>query len=133
MKILIVDDDKSVAALLRTLLRAYGDTDVAHDGAEALAKFKLAHEESRPFELICLDIMMPNVSGPEALKLIRSEEQARGVGKDNAAYIVIVSVVDDSEVLDGLMRGGANAYLSKDEAMAKLPDTMRSLGIAPKC
>ncbi|MCB0343601.1 MAG: response regulator [Bdellovibrionales bacterium] len=131
MKILIVDDDKPVSALLQTLLKAYGETQVAYDGSEAIQKFSEALDHNQPFSLVCLDVMMPNISGVQALQLMREEERSRQISSTDASKVVIVSVVDDKEIVEGMMRDGADAYLSKDEAMSKLPDTLADLGFNP--
>ena len=49
---------------------------MAVDGKEAIDAFRMAIEEARPYSLICLDIMMPEMDGHEVLKEIRRIEEA---------------------------------------------------------
>jgi two-component system, chemotaxis family, chemotaxis protein CheY len=74
-KILIVDDEFSARMLLLTLLRPHGECDVAVDGEEALKAVQQAFEANRPYELICLDIMMAGMDGQTCLRHIRSIER----------------------------------------------------------
>ena len=80
MKFLIVDDDPACREFLVAVLLPYGSCDLAFDGAEAIDAFRLALDDGEPYDLICLDIMMPGVDGHKALDGIRSIEHERGIG-----------------------------------------------------
>ena len=71
MKILVVEDDFGSRRMMQKLLEPYGDVDVVVDGEEAVEAFKMAWEESTPYDMIFMDIMMPKMDGHEALKRIR--------------------------------------------------------------
>ena len=79
MKYLIVEDDFAARRLLQRYLSNYGDCDIAVDGNEAVEAFRQAVDEKEPYDLICLDIMMPNMDGHEALKVIRQIESEHGI------------------------------------------------------
>lgn len=65
-RILIVDDDDAIRALLMTVLRRRGiDADDAHNGAVAIEKL-----QSSRYSLVLLDLMMPRVSGYEVLEYL---------------------------------------------------------------
>lgn len=63
MKILIAEDDLASRQFLLQVLTGYGDCDVTVDGIEAVEAFTTAHKTKKPYDLICLDIMMPRVDG----------------------------------------------------------------------
>jgi len=65
VRFLIVDDDPICRELLRSIFSHYGDCDAAFDGSEAVDAVRLAIEDAHPYDLICLDIMMPGVDGHE--------------------------------------------------------------------
>jgi two-component system alkaline phosphatase synthesis response regulator PhoP len=68
-RILVVDDETHLAAGIRENLEAEGyRTDVAHDGAEGLRRLR-----TEPYDLVLLDVMMPNMSGLELCAQLRSE------------------------------------------------------------
>ena len=75
MKILIAEDDYIARRILKGILSPIGDCDIVIDGEEAFQAFKMAWVEGNPYDLVCLDIMMPNVNGQEALKKIREMEK----------------------------------------------------------
>lgn len=76
MKTLIVEDDFTSRLLLQTFLNPYGESHVAVDGIEAIEAFMLACAEKYPYDLVCLDIMMPRMDGHEVLKRIRGMEES---------------------------------------------------------
>src|SRR4051794_8327719 len=68
--ILIVDDDIAVQATIRLLLeRAGHNVVVAGDGHKALTIFQASH-----FDLLLLDLLMPEIDGLETMRLIRKQD-----------------------------------------------------------
>lgn len=99
MKLLIIEDDKSIAKGIKMALAAYGDIDCAYDGAEGLA---LA--ESNIYDCIVLDIMLPEINGFEVLNRIR---------KSSVTPVLMLTargLVDDKV---RALKGGADDYLVK--------------------
>ncbi|MEI6155379.1 MAG: response regulator, partial [Deltaproteobacteria bacterium] len=91
MKILIVDDDFSNRKVLEEMLKSYGSTDLAVDGKAAVDKVRAALTAGAPYDLICLDIMMPEMDGHEALKQIRAMEVAEGKAPGTGARIIMTT------------------------------------------
>ncbi len=79
MKMLIVEDEFLIRKIMQKILSHYGDCDIAVDGEEAVDAFRMAWEEKAPYDLICMDIMMPNINGQEALRKIREIERELAV------------------------------------------------------
>jgi two-component system chemotaxis response regulator CheY len=128
MKLLIVEDDFIARHVLTDMLAEYGERDVVVDGAEAVQAFKLAFEENKPYDVIFLDIMMPNVSGLEALRIIRSNEQDSGVSPVKAVKVIMTTALDDPKtVVDAYYRGGADSYLVKPITKARIAEEMQKL------
>ena len=82
MKILIVDDDFVSRSKLEALLSAYGDCDTAENGNDGFEMFEQSHKDSSGYDLITMDIDMPDISGHEVLSKIREWEDANDVYKD---------------------------------------------------
>ena len=78
IKALVVDDGDDTRRTLAHLLRLEGvETEEAEDGAEAVAAFARAQEAGEPFDLVILDLAMPEVDGGTAAKLMRAAEGGR--------------------------------------------------------
>lgn len=130
MKILIVEDDFTARRILKGILAPHGECDVVVDGEEAIQAFRLAWEEGHPFDLICLDIMMPHIDGHEALRQIREMEKAMGIkGSDEVKIIMITALGDPKTVVKAFYQGGATSYLVKPIDKAKLLAEIRNLGL----
>ena len=63
LKILIAEDDLISRKFLSKFLSQYGECDIVVDGLEAIDAYMLAMREKKPYDLICLDIMMPKLDG----------------------------------------------------------------------
>ena len=100
--ILIVDDNPK---FLADALPMYGyDVTVATDGLEAL---KILGKENTHFDLILLDVMMPNMDGWDTLKAIRKNKET-----EYTPVIMITAVSEDQKVVSGL-KIGADDYIVK--------------------
>jgi len=73
-RILVVEDEEMFSVLMCTVLSRYGDCEVARTGRKALQAYRSALEEGHPFDLICLDIRLPDLNGDEVLKTLRRYE-----------------------------------------------------------
>lgn len=130
MKTLIVEDDFISRKIMKELLTPLGECDIAIDGAEAVQAFRLACEEKRPYDLVCMDIMMPNMDGHEALERIRTMERDMGVMAAGEVKVIMTTALDDPRnVVEALYRGGATSYLVKPITKQKLMKEIRSHGL----
>ena len=131
MRILVVDDDFQTRSLVQRFLHPYGFTDVATDGQEAVEAFRLALKEGEPYDLITLDILMPNTDGQEALREIREIEKEYDIPDHKAVKVIMISGLDNGkEVHDAFFLGRATSYLVKPIHHKVLLDEITSLGIS---
>lgn len=130
MKVLIVEDDFISRKLLQKVLSHYGECDVAVNGNEAVTAFRLSLEGDSEYDLICMDIMMPDMDGQQALKAIRAIEDERGVPDVQRVKVIMTTALDDPKnVVESLHKGGAAAYLAKPIDKARLLTEIRNLGL----
>lgn len=128
MRILIAEDDSASARYMSGLLARFGECAVAEDGELALAAYRLAQEEGRPFQLLCLDIMMPRRNGQEVLEEIRRLERLDGVKPGQGVKIIMTTALGDMRSVMSAYRGGATAYITKPILTERLYETICSLG-----
>jgi len=129
MKSLIVEDDFTARKLLQIYLAEYGDTFVAVNGKEAVQAVEESLEVGQPYDLICLDIMMPQMDRVEALKIIRQLEQARGIGGLDSAKVIMTTAKDQSSDIFGAFNTGCEAYIVKPVKRERLVEEMTKLGL----
>jgi two-component system chemotaxis response regulator CheY len=129
MKTLIVEDDFTSRLLLQELLKGFGMAHVAVDGQEAVEAVRIALEASQPYDLICLDIMMPGLDGLQALKQVREMEDERGVFSTDGAKIIMTTALDDMQNKVNAFSNLCDAYLTKPIHKQKLLDELHKLGL----
>ena len=115
-KILIVDDENDIAELISDILEDEGfKTDIRNDGASAISAVK-----ENSYNLILLDIMMPNASGTEVCASIR-----------NITSAPIIFVTAKTQLIDKLVgfEVGADDYITKpfinEELVARVKAHLR--------
>ncbi len=121
LRALVMDDSRIMRkmvmeSLLQTELSEFQFTE-AMDGAEGLAKFDSAH-----FDILFVDWNMPNMSGIDFVRKIRS--------MPNTAHIPIVMVTSEKtmgKVMDALDNAGANEYICKPFTVEELSRKLKPL------
>jgi two-component system chemotaxis response regulator CheY len=130
MRALIVEDDFTSRKLLQKILSPYMECDIAVNGQEAVDAFRMAAEENRPYDLITMDIMMPEMDGQGALKEIRSIERKMHVSGENEAKIVMTTALDDPKnVVEAYYKGGATSYVPKPIDKHMFLHLLQNLGL----
>jgi len=130
MRSLIVEDEAVSREVLRAYLAPYGEHDTALNGAEAVRKFRQALTENNPYDLICMDIMMPVMDGQQAIKEIRKIEKEEGMRGFNKVKIIMTTALEDSKnVLEAFYSGGAESYLVKPIEKKKLINELGMLNM----
>ena len=98
-------------------LSKFGDCHVAKDGLEAIGAFVTAHDATppAPYDLICMDLLMPNMDGSRSCKTIREIERGKGIeGTEAESTIIVVTALSDpSTYVKTCYECGADAYLVK--------------------
>lgn len=129
LNVLIVEDDLTGRRLIQKFLSSYGDCDISVDGKEALLAFRLAWEKEEPYDLICLDVMMPRMDGQDVLKSIRAWEQKRGILLGQGVKIIMTTALDDAKNVLNAFKAGSEAYIVKPIEKEKLLSEIRKLGL----
>ncbi len=128
-KYLITDDDRVCRGLLGDMLSPFGRCDFAYDGSEAIDAVRVAIEDGAPYDLICLDIMMPGVDGHQALETIRQFEAERGIRGSDGVKVIMTTALRDAKHCMAAFREGCESYVTKPISQQRLFDTMTQLGL----
>ncbi len=131
MRTLVIDDDVSVRKLLKTMVAKLGECETAAGGEEAMAAFMKAWEDWRPFDLILLDILMPEMDGSQVLNKIRALEQKKHIPDKLRAKIIMISGVSEKEMVMACLRDGCDDFMVKPLENQLLLDKIRHFGLLP--
>lgn len=127
MKILVVEDDFSTRQILKKILSNYGEVDIAIDGVEGLEAFKYALETQEKYDVIFLDILMPNMDGQELLKSIRDFEYKNELGGKLGVKIVMVTILSSSKDIINAFREQCEIYIIKPIEKEEIEKALKKL------
>ncbi len=131
MRVLIVDDDFYCRNMLHEIMKPYAQCDIAVNGEEAVFAFKRGLEEGKRYDLVCLDLVMPEMDGQQALREMRSIEKDFEVSEDDGVKVIVTTMLDDrKETHDAFFLGGATSYLVKPIEESKLLKELNNLGFS---
>jgi two-component system chemotaxis response regulator CheY len=129
MRALIAEDDFTSRLMLQKLLAPYGESHVAVDGKEALDAFRAARQKRRPYDLVCLDIMMPEMDGQSVLREIRAIEEGAGISTGRGARILMTTALKDPKNVMTAFRELCDGYLVKPIDKTKLLKHLKEFGL----
>jgi two-component system chemotaxis response regulator CheY len=129
MRTLIVEDDFTSRLLLQAFLSRYGACHIAVNGKEALTAFRTAQESGQKYDLICMDIMMPEMDGQTAVKEIRALEEAGGTLSTQGVKIIMTTALDDVKNVVESFKSLCDAYLFKPIDTGKLLAHLREFDL----
>ncbi len=129
MRILLAEDDFVTRKFMMSFLSKYGDCDVTVDGMEAVDAFLLAQEEGEPYDLVCLDIMMPVMDGYQALIGIRNIEKERGIEPDKAVKIIMATALNEEKNVKMAFDLGCTIYSGKPINQDRFEQALKKLGL----
>jgi two-component system chemotaxis response regulator CheY len=128
MKVLIVEDDCTSGVLLQECLKEYGPTHLVVNGQEAVHAARIALEAGEPYDLICLDIVMPEMDGQETLQIIREMEESVARVRLKAK-IVMTTALNDTKNIMSAYASLCDGYLIKPVSKAQVLGKLREIGI----
>jgi two-component system chemotaxis response regulator CheY len=88
-----------------------------------------ARDAGQRYDLVCLDIMMPEMDGHQTLQAIRQIEAAHAIDGLDGVKVIMTTALEDSGNVFGAFREGCEAYLVKPVKKAKLVESIEQLGL----
>ena len=129
LRILIAEDDLYSRKYLFKLLSRYGECDLVVDGMEALDAFLLAEKENSPYDLICLDIILPKIDGVKVLKHIRDLEKQKDRLSKKQSKIIMTTALAQTQLVQKAFDIGCDAYAAKPINTEKLLKVLNNVNL----
>ena len=129
MKILLAEDDFVTRQFMMDFLSKYGECDVTVDGMEAVDAYLMALEDGEPYDLICLDIMMPAMDGYQVLMSIRNMEKERQISADEGVKVIMTTALNEEQNVKMAFDLGCSVYSGKPINQEKFEQALTKLGL----
>ncbi|MBI4697229.1 MAG: response regulator transcription factor [Gammaproteobacteria bacterium] len=117
IRVLVVDDHAVVRAGLRQFFNDVGDIEIADEAASADAAVRMLRQSE--YDVVLLDISMPDKSGVEALKQMKRDHPS--------VPVLMLSMHPESRYAVQLLRHGASGYLQKEAMPTELVSAIRTI------
>jgi len=129
MKILVVEDEQSAQELMQMYLSDYGTCEFVSNGVQALEAVERSMNTHAPFDLICMDIIMPEMDGLKALKKIRQLEFKYFEEGLIPVKVIMITAKDMAKDMMEAFEAGSEAYITKPFTQQRLVEEIRKLGL----
>lgn len=128
MKILVVDDEVVSRKKMEKIMTEFGECHIVESGKDAVDSFADAWRIGIPFDLISLDIGMPDISGIEVLTMIRSIEKEKALDNSQRVKVMMVTTHSDKDIVVNSMKAGCNNYIVKPFDRKRVVEKLVTLG-----
>jgi two-component system chemotaxis response regulator CheY len=128
MKILIVEDELTSRIILQKILSPFGEVHLCYNGTEAIDAFCSMLDKGTPFDLICMDFMMPEIDGHAALTRIRAIEKERGILPKERVKVIMTTGLSNIETEYADITSLCDAILLKPIRKDELLKSLQGLG-----
>lgn len=127
MKTLIVEDELTSLRILESFIDELSEIEFATDASSAFDMFLEAHDNNERYDLLCLDVNMPNASGLDLLTEIRDYEESKGiVSSDCVKVFMVTGDSDPAKVFDSMSKG-CTAYFTKPVDRVKFLEEFKKI------
>lgn len=129
MKILLAEDDFVTRKFMVNFLSKYGECDVTVDGMEAVDAFMMALEDDEPYDLVCLDIMMPVMDGYQALVAMRKLEKEKNIAEEKASKVIMTTALNQEKNVKMAFELGCTIYSGKPINQDRFEQALKKLNL----
>lgn len=131
LRCMVVDDDELGRELIVHYLEGVADCEMAENGLKAVKMFRDAFEAGNRYDLIILDIVMPEMDGHTAAKEIRLLEKEWGLSINEGVNIIVVSSLNTPhDVIQAYISASSAAHIVKPVNPDKLLKILGKLGMS---
>ncbi len=129
MKILLAEDDFVTRKFMVNFLSKYGECDVTVDGMETVDAFMMALEDEEPYDLVCLDIMMPVMDGYQALVAIRKLEKEKNIPEEKSVKVIMTTALNEERNVKMAFELGCTIYSGKPINQDRFEQALKKLDL----
>lgn len=129
MRILIAEDDLASRRFMDYYMSKYGHCDTAKDGIETIEAFITAFENHVPYDLLCIDVMMPKVDGIKALKTIRELEDVKNVPQERRVKVLLTTALGETDYIVDAMNSKTDIYLNKPINIIEIEKALKQFNL----
>ncbi|MBI5653997.1 MAG: response regulator [Chloroflexi bacterium] len=124
LRILVAEDSPTNQLIAKSSLSKAGHAiTLAANGVQAVKQFQAAHENAQPFDLVLMDVAMPEMDGLDATRAIREKEKSLG----GHLPIVAMTAFATKEYQSKCIEAGMDAYVTKPVRIEELNKTLEPL------
>jgi two-component system chemotaxis response regulator CheY len=125
-KFLIVEDDRVSSKILENFLTNFADCDTAPNATVAFDLFEKSIIDGHPYDLICSDVVMPEVDGHELIRKIREREESLPIIDSIRTRIFMISTSDSpKDMTQAILDNGCDDYVVKPFHRDALKDILQ--------
>jgi len=129
MKVLVVDDELVSRKKMEKIMTAFGQCVAVENGADALKAVEEGIGKGEPFDLITLDVSMPEMDGTEVMYEIRVIEEQKNIPKENRSKVLMVTGQSDKDTVITCVQAGCDGYVVKPFDSAIMAEKIKQIGI----
>lgn len=127
-RVLIAEDDMIGRRMIKRYMEQYAVCELAVDGLEALNLFSESLQGGAAYDLVCLDIMMPQLDGLKVLRAIREMETQKGIAEANRAKVIMTTALNDRKTVMEAYALGCVGYAWKPIDLDKFEAVLHEIG-----
>ena len=127
-RVLIAEDDMVGRHVMSNFMGGFAHCDLAVDGLEALNLLAGSVEWNTPYDLVFLDIMMPQMDGMTVLRTLRGLEARKRVHAKDQVGVIMITAVNDRKTVMESHELGCIGFVFKPIDLGKLRKLLHETG-----
>ncbi len=129
IKSLVVDDENISRMKMKKILEKFSSCMDVKSGTEAFEICRKNLERKKHFDLITLDVSMPDMNGTEVLARIRDMEKTNKIPPEERSKILMITSHADKETVTACIQSGCDGYIIKPFSPKNIMDKLQQIGL----
>jgi two-component system chemotaxis response regulator CheY len=129
LKSLVVDDEYVSRNKLAKIMETLGSCDAVESGREAVEAMGEAWRKGEPYDLVLLDIGMPDMDGTAVLYEIRRIETEKGISNEKRSKVLMVTSKSDKDTIVTSVQAGCDGFIVKPINRDLIISKLKSVGL----